>query len=195
MKYIIIISILFFVACTSDQVFVPKPRMYPKLTFPVKNNTNFNINNCPFEFVIPDYFEFEQDTFDQKDINQACWFDLYCKELNAYLHMSYLDIENSKHFDQLLSDAFALVDEHNIKASYREELRYDRAEDKVHGVIFEIQGPVATPIQFFLTDSTNHFFRGSLYFKSQVNRDSIAPAYNFLKDDVMNAIDQFKWKY
>ena len=109
------------------------------------------------------------------------------------MHLSYIPIENRTEFDKLIADAFEMADKHNSKASYREELVISNPEKDVHGLIFEIDGPVATPIQFFVTDSTEHFLRGSLYFKSSVNRDSIAPVYDFLKIDIGKMIESFGW--
>ena len=51
----------------------------------------------------------------------------------------------------------------------------------------------ATATQFYLTDSVNHFFRGALYFNTEVT-DSILPINNFLKEDVKHIIKTFRWK-
>jgi len=150
---------------------------------------------CPFEMEIPKYFEFIEDT-GQNGIEKKhkCWFDLYCEELNAYMHFSYVDFDSRKEFDKLVTDAFKMVDKHNIKASYRDEIRINRQEENVHGLLFDIDGPVATPLQFYLTDSTSHFIRGSLYFKSTVNRDSIGPIYEFFKTDINRMLGSFEWE-
>ena len=108
--------------------------------------------------------------------------------------MSYVPITSRKHFDGLVSDAFEMADKHNIKASYRQESAISNPEGQIHGLIFEIDGPVATPLQFFVTDSTQHFLRASLYFKSAVNRDSIAPVYAYLKEDVYGMIESMEWR-
>lgn len=193
MRNILLTLIILITSCQQDQVFIPKPRMYPKVIFPSKNNVEFKQSECAFTFEIPDYFEFVQDTVELENINQKCWFDLYCKDLNAYIHFSYHDIKNRTHFDKLVQDAFEMANKHNIKAHSRAESRYDNNEEDVHGLVFDITGPVAAPLQFFLTDSTDHFLRGSLYFKSQVNRDSLNPVFNYLKDDVMNVVNTFNW--
>jgi len=189
----LIVSFLI-ISCKDDILFIPKPRMYPKVNYPVKEYQNLDIKTCPFEMETPSYFTYIKDTVDIGAKQNDCWFDLYCGDLNAYFHFSYLPIENRKHFDKLVSDAFELVDKHNIKADYREEIKISQADKNVHGLIFEIEGPVATPLQFFVTDSTEHFFRGSLYFKSKVNRDSIAPVYTFLKEDMVHLLSSFEWK-
>ena len=48
-------------------------------------------------------------------------------------------------------------------------------------------------MQFFLTDSVDHFIRGSLYFDVEIN-DSIMPINNFLKEDIRFMIETFEWK-
>ena len=46
---------------------------------------------------------------------------------------------------------------------------------------------------FILTDSVSHFFRGALYFNTEIN-DSILPINNFLKYDIKHLIETFHWK-
>jgi len=58
----------------------------------------------------------------------------------------------------------------------------------------EFTGRAASPLQFFLTDSTNHFLKASLYFNSKVNPDSIAPIAEFVKVDVAELINTLKWE-
>jgi len=53
---------------------------------------------------------------------------------------------------------------------------------------------VATPLQFYLTDSTRNFVRGSLYFNFIPNNDSMRPVINYLKEDVKHIISTFEWK-
>jgi hypothetical protein len=49
-------------------------------------------------------------------------------------------------------------------------------------------------MQFFLTDTTRHFFRGALYFNTQARPDSLAPVTAFLKEDIAVMINSFEWK-
>ena len=81
---------------------------------------------------------------------------------------------------------------HNIKASYREEFEIKTRE--ASGMIFKINGPVATPYQFYISDSTNHFFRGSLYFDAKVDYDSIAPVVTFLEKEVDHMLRSLVWE-
>ena len=186
---------MFFVSCGTQGVGTPKPRMYPKVVYPERNAVNFDEAYCSLSFVYPDYFTVNQDKyfFDSKPID-PCWFDLQSSDLNSQLHCSYISIKNRSHFDKLVQDAFKMTSKHNQKANYRKEQLIENKDEKVYGLLFEHEGPVASPLQFFVTDSTSNFFRGSLYFKSKVNPDSIAPVYTFVKEDVMKMIESFKWQ-
>lgn len=181
-------------SCQQAELGVPKPRMYPKVDYPERNQIQFDENYCQLNFNYPDYFTVKQDKyfFDEKPID-PCWFDLESQNLNSQLHCSYIPIRDRKHFDKLVNDAFKMTSKHNQKANYRREQLIENSEENVYGLLFEHDGPVASPMQFFVTDSTQHFFRASLYFKSQVNPDSIAPVYSFVKTDILDLIESFKW--
>ncbi len=184
---------LFVSACGGEEAYFPKPRLYPKVNYPAKSYVPFDENYCSFSFERPVYSSVEQDKyfFEGKPLD-PCWFDLSMDTLNSVVHFSYLPIKDNNHFDDLIKDAFRLVNEHNKKAEYRQDQKI--ANDRgIGGMLFEVDGPVATPLQFFLTDSTKHFLRGSLYFNAKVNPDSIAPVYQFIKEDIYHILSTFEW--
>jgi len=103
---ILIIALLFiisFLACKDETLFVPKPRMYPKINYPQKAYHQLKVEACPFKMETPIYFEYVKDNFDEEAKRNECWFDLYSSNLNAYIHFSYLNINNRKHLDKLIN--------------------------------------------------------------------------------------------
>ena len=46
----------------------------------------------------------------------------------------------------------------------------------------------------FFTDSTEHFFRGALYFNCQPNQDSIAPMLDYMREDIVRLMESFEWR-
>jgi gliding motility-associated lipoprotein GldD len=196
-KVAIILGLLIvteFFACDNETAKIPKQRMYPFIQFPTKKDTSYNSPECGFSFPHPTYFSYKKDSlfFGDKPVND-CWFDLHSSALNATIYCSYYPVINRKGLDSLIRDAFELTNKHNIKANARRESVIQN-EDGLSGLMFEVEGPVATPIQFFLTDSTRHFFRAAVYFDAKVNPDSTAPVLNFIKSDVEKMISGFKWK-
>lgn len=182
-------------SCNQQPNITPKPRAYPRVDYPQKTYQAFDKTYCNFTFDMPEYATLAQKKtyFDEK-VESKCWFDLEYGKLNGNLHCSYYTIKDRAHFDKLVNDAFKLVSKHQKKLNYQEELLIERKDKKVYGIAFELNGPVASPMQFFLTDSIRHFMRGSLYFDNQVSPDSMAPIHQFVMEDVHKMIATFEWK-
>lgn len=190
----LLVLVILLLACNGEEATLPKPRLYPKITFPERGYKVFQSTDCPFTLEYPSYAIIESDEyFEDKDPIHPCWFDILMKGLNASIHCSYIPINGSDHFDELVSDAFRLVTEHNIKAEARQDSLFT-TDKEAEGILFSISGDVATPIQWMITDSTTHFMRASLYFDDQVNADSIAPILSFVRTDIDHLIESFNWQ-
>lgn len=88
-----------------------------------------------------------------------------------------------------------MVMKHIPKASSIENKQYENHQSQVYGLTYSILGvAAASPFQFYLTDSVDHFVRGALYFSTVPNNDSLAPVINFLKEDINHMIETFEWK-
>ncbi|MEL6636709.1 MAG: hypothetical protein AAFW73_04015 [Bacteroidota bacterium] len=180
------------VACTEEAPIVPKPRAFPKIEYPERVYQSFDPNFCRFKFEYPSYALVEQDTsfFGESPVD-PCWFDLRIPAFDARLHCSYHPV--GENFEKLRNDAFSLANKHNIKANYIDELPIEKPNG-VRGFVFNIEGPVASPFQFYLTDvDDQHFLRASLYFNTQARPDSLAPVLDFVKTDLMHLINTFEW--
>ena len=186
-------SLLFFFACDNDINYTPKPRGYPKIEFPKKAYQKFSEDYCQFSFEYPTYASIEQDTlfFDEQPAD-PCWFDIFVKNFDCRIHCSYYPISAKNSFEKLNSDAFKMSREHVAKAEFVDPQPI-KTSNGVSGFIFKLDGPVATPCQFFLTDSTNHFMRGALYFNTKTRPDSLAPLIDFMLIDIEQMINTFKW--
>ena len=190
------VTVLLFEGC-QNQGLTPasKPRAYPKVDYPEYTYQHFDKSYCNFAFEFPSYAKIEQEQyFFGEQPADPCWFDLYIPAFESRLHCSYVEIGKDKTFEELKADAFELADYHNKRANYIEEIRIGW-DDKtnVEGFVFSIEGPAATPFQFYLTDGEEHFFRASLYFNTQVQPDSLQPIYDFLRKDILHMIETFSW--
>lgn len=190
----VLMMIMGLMACGGDGQKMPKQRLFPYVEYPVKKDTLFEHVICPFTFNYPNYLSYRQDSFyfGEKPLND-CWFDLNSQQLGASIHCSYYPITSRARFDELVDDAFTITGKHNIKANARRESIIE-GRAGVGGILFEVSGPVASPVQFFLTDSTHHFFRASLYFNATVNPDSTAPVLDFMRKDIETMLKTFAWK-
>lgn len=180
-------------AC-QQEVPLPKPRGYPKVDYPARGVRSYSDAGCPFAFEYPSYARVVRDTLNaKKAADNPCWFDLYVPAFDCRLYCSYYEIGQGKTLEELTSDAFELADWHTKKANYIDETPISRPPD-MRGLVFTMDGPAATPFQFFLTDEKKHFFRGVLYFNTTINPDSLAPLYAFVRKDLDHLVETFTWK-
>lgn len=181
-------------SCDNDKYSIPKPRMYPKIDFPDPGYQIFDKSYCSMSFEFPQSTTIEKkENFFEELPADECWFNIHSKALNYDIHCSYFPLQGKKQdVSKLIDDSFKMANKHNQKANYREEYLINNKYG-VTGIQFEIEGPVASPVQYYLTDSTHHFFRASLYFNAVVNPDSIAPVLEYVKKDIKHMVETFEW--
>jgi len=188
-RFLIILFISsFFISCGGDS-FTPKPKGYFRIDLPEKGYHQAE-KDCPFTFEVPQYSMLKSNV---NNPDQPCWFNIEFPKLNASIYVSYKVVNNN--IAKFLEDSRTLAFKHTVKAFDIEQELVSIPKKKVYGLIYDIQGNAASSYQFHLTDSVQHFIRGSLYFNSEPNQDSIQPALDFIKQDVKHFIETFEWKY
>jgi len=181
--------VFLFLGCDSN--FVPRPKGYPRIDLPAKNHNSYK-GNCPFEFDYPDYSEISKH---KGQTSMPCWLNLDFMPFKGRLHISYLSIEGPSNLAQYLEDTRSLAYKHTVKAHAIDEHLVIKEPEKVYGIVYDIKGSnTASSLQFYLTDSVNHFIRGALYFSVPPNNDSLSPVISFIKEDVDYFLESFTWK-
>lgn len=177
-------------ACSNQQPATPKPKGYFRIDFPKKAYQTFN-SDCPFTFEYPVYAVMHKDT----DRNaQPCWNNLSFPQFNGNLHLTYHGLFSKTDYDKMTEAARTLAMKHTIRANAIDQKLINYPEKKVYGIYYAIEGNTASSVQFFLTDSAKHYFRGALYFNERPQYDSIQPVVKFIKKDIDRMIETFKWK-
>jgi gliding motility-associated lipoprotein GldD len=175
------------VSCRQNEF--PKPHSYFRITFPDKEYTNYT-GDCPFTFEYPVYGKI---TSVANHADEPCLFNVSFPAYKGTLHLTYKAID--KNLDLLLEDDWTFVFKKIAqKADAIDIHNIDAPEGKVYATIYDIKGNAASPIMFYATDSTRHYLRGSFYFSTQPNYDSLAPAIQFFRKDVIHLVEKLKWK-
>jgi len=180
--------LVFLAVFACDRSYVPKPEGYLRIYYPEKAYTLFS-TEAPFEFEYPVYARLEHINA-QND--EQYWYDINFPDLNGSIHLSYKQIENN--LDDYINDSRTLVYKHSVRSDGIQETPFYDTDNKRYGILYELSGNVASPVQFFLTDSIKHFLRGSLYFNTTPNRDSLNPVIVFVTEDIRHMIETLKWK-
>jgi len=182
--------LLFFIflgSCSSD--YSPKPRAYFHIDFPEPAYRSIHsVHSFPFDFSVSDQARIEN----RRDSVQRIWFNLNYPQLGAQIYCTYFSI-NKENFRTIAEESRRLAYV-QIKAYGIRECTFDNPSHNVYGIVYEVEGNVASPLQFVLTDSVRSFFRGALYFNADPNRDSIAPVLTYIDNDIQMLIESFRWE-
>ncbi|WP_397445328.1 gliding motility lipoprotein GldD [Polaribacter sp. R77954] len=177
-----LLSFVFFLFSCNEDV-LPKPKAYLSLEYPKKSYEQLKLER-------PYTFDISKSTTIIDDKNN--WLKIKYPNLKASIDITYRPVENN--LKELLTEAEKLVFKHAVKAEQIIPKDFMNSKNNVFGSLYEITGNAASHLQFHVTDSTNHFIKGSLYFYAKPNYDSILPAVAYIKSDVLKLIETTKWK-
>ena len=174
------------VAC--GRVTTPKPYGYYRIETPDTSYVSFasQFPNYPYDFAL------SANAVVKTRPEEPYWINIWYPSLDATVHCSYKPVQ--RNLRELTNDALEFVYRNASFASSIPEREYAHPEAKVYGVLFDLEGNTASSCQFFITDSTHHFFRASVYCNCQPNADSLAPVYEYLRQDVIKMVETFEWK-
>jgi gliding motility-associated lipoprotein GldD len=183
MRNLILLTIFsIFVSCNEDVL--PKPKAYLSLKYPKKSYKKLELKR-------PYSFEFLKNTIVINDAKN--WLKIKYPELKASIDITYRPVSNN--LKELLTEAEKLVFKHTLKAEQIIPKDFVNPKKRVFGSLYEITGNAASQIQFHITDSTNNFLKGSLYFYAKPNYDSILPAVAYIKKDILHLVETLEWKH
>lgn len=187
---LIIAASLIIASCGSgNETYYPKPRGFYRLDLQEKKYVTFD-SIYPFSFRIPEYAHIIPVESAEPG---TIWFNLVFPAYNGSVNFSYKTIKGNLY--QLTEDARDFANKHIAKANEIKEIRVSHSENKVYGLIYDIEGTnSASPYQFYLTDSTKNYLRGAVYFNHIPNNDSIAPIIQRVKEDLDTLMGSLKWK-
>jgi gliding motility-associated lipoprotein GldD len=181
-------TIIFLVVACGEENYIPKPPTYLRLDLPEHEYSNYTEKRCGYSFDYPKIYEISNVS---NDLGQTCHKDISLGPLNGVLHFSFINME--KPLAEYIDFAIDKVDEHKVKALAIEDSLILRSKDRVFGTFFELQGDVASPFQFYLTDSVSRFVSGVVYMNKTPNYDSLKPSLEYLKVDLFQLLKTFSW--
>ena len=182
------ILVLFLLGSCSSE-YSPKPKGYNRIELPTREYLSLP-DSLPYTF---EYSKHAQLTRDDSWISEKYWINIYYTELDAQIEITYKPVENNKKvLSEYIASAFKLTSKHNVKA-YAIDEAVVNLESGWRATIMELEGEVPSPFQFHITDSTKHFLRGALYFKTATKNDSLAPVITYVKEDIIHMLNSLEW--
>ena len=172
---------LLLLSCKNETL--PKPKSYLKLQYP-QNAYTIVTSECPYSFEISKYAKI--------NIQNNCWAKIEYPNLKATVHITYRNVDGN--LNEILKEVEKLTFEHTVKADAISDRPYDNFQKEVFAKLYNVDGNVATNIQFRATDSLKHVLTGALYFYTKPNYDSIIPAIKYIERDMEHLIETLEWQ-
>lgn len=170
---------------------IPKKRAYLRIEFPNKTYRT-TTHDCPYQFEI----ENQAALVIPKDMpeEQLCWRTIVYPKYKAEVFLTYKEISKAAPLRALLEDLHQYTYSHQVKAERIYSEKVATKQPQSTATLFHVQGNVASNIQFFVTDSTQHFLRGALMFRATPNKDSLAPVLDYIETDIKHLISSLEWE-
>ena len=187
-NYIFIIFIIFF---SCENYFLPKESAYLRLDYPKPEYELIDDKEFPF------FFEANSRLSEISDIDinsESIDFIINYNQLNAQINFQYKNVNSKEKLNAYILDLKTAIETHSMMANSVKIKDYSLKEKNIFGRIFDLSGSVASPYQFYLTDSINNIISGFVYFNIKPNYDSILPAINYIENDIIHLIESFDWK-
>jgi gliding motility-associated lipoprotein GldD len=175
--------------------YVPKPVGYfridlPRREYVVFDNTIEKKPDLPFSFEYPVYGKL---SYSEEYKKEPGWMNIDFPSYRAKIYLTYKKINNN--FDGLMEQTYKMnVKNHISKADAINEQVISDQGRKVFGILYDLKGNTASAVQFYVTDSLNHYLRGSLYFAAEPDADSLKPVIDFFREDIVHLIETLKWQ-
>lgn len=188
-SFLLAMTLLFMASCGEEERPLPKPKGYLRIDLPEKDYVKVDtIGRYAFE--MPSYAEITYDPFSPQEKN---WVNVEMPCFKASIHLTHKDVKGN--LGEYLEDVHTMITKHLQKANGMNDSLISNPEHRVYGMLIEMDGKgVATPMQFYLTDSTANFIRGALYFNFVPNNDSMQPVIDYIRQDIDRMINSFEWK-
>lgn len=170
------------------KTYTPRPYGYYRVELPEHGYRPLPDAKLPYRFDLSTQAE----AVPRRAEGERYWIDIAYPALNAKIHCSYKPIRDN--LFELSEDARRFVYAHSDRADGIAEHFFEHPDRRVYGLLYDLRGNVASPVQFVATDSVRHFFRGALYFNNVPNKDSIAPMLDYVREDIVHLMETFEWR-
>ncbi|MBM1104848.1 gliding motility lipoprotein GldD [Aurantibacter crassamenti] len=181
---ILMLSVFILFGCKEDVL--PKPKAQLRLDYP----------KGKYEKIDAGYYSFDKNVLAEivEDAKNKGQGDVVLDYpiMKGSIFITHKKVKNN--LQKLMIDAQKLSYEHATQADGIKPSEFYNAEEKIFGMYYEVSGDAASQAQFFVTDSTDNFVTGSLYFYVKPNYDSIYPAAAYLQNDIRVIMESLRWK-
>jgi len=183
--------LVFLASCGGPGDYSPKPQAYLRIDLPQHAYSLYDTTPLPFTF--------EQSRLSavvwKKDLRGEKWIDIRYPDYKGYVFLTYKELHGKKDLAGQVDTSLKFLENHYAYSTGVDEQQFVDREHRIYGTTYHLKGQnVASTYQFWATDSTRHFLRGSLYIDCTPNNDSLAPVLTYIQEDINHLIESIRWR-
>lgn len=169
----------------------PKPQAYLRIDLPPHKYISYDTVSLPFTF---DYSDQAQIVW-KKGRQGEKWLDITYPKHKGYVFLTYKPLRGPQDLRGQVDTSYKFLETHFSYSSGIDENRFVDPNNHIYGTTYRLKGQnVASTYQFWVSDSTRHFLRGSLYIDCSPNNDSLAPVLTYIQEDMNHLIESLRWR-
>lgn len=195
-------AMVLMVSCGGDNA-TPKPRAYLRIDMPQHAYTVYDTAALPFTFECSKdaVVEWKEAVYVDTNGNRLNarkgekWFDIVYPKYRGFVFLTYKPIRGLEDLRGQVDTAYQYSETHFDHSTGMDENKFVDAAHRLYGTTYHLKGQnVASTYQFWLTDSSSHFLRGSFIVNCTPNNDSLAPVLDFIQADIDHIIESIRWR-
>ena len=186
-KILFLFGFLLFLFSCDETNYLPKEKGFLRLEFEKPTYDTFSNESSGLNFIYNDAYSTFEIVSDEKIV-------LGYKDIKIRIVLSDVGLENLSSFEESIQNFYMFLEPHRKKSNQISIKEFTSADNNRFAKVFEMRGPVASPLQFYVTDSTNHFLFGSMNIMEKSDYDSIYPSIMYVKNDIFSIIESVNWE-
>lgn len=186
-KILFLFSLFLFHFSCDETNYLPREKGFLRLEFEKPTYDTFSSEASKLNFIFNNAYSSFEIVSDEKIV-------LKYKDIKIDLVLSDVELENLSSFEESIRNFYVFLEPHRKKSNQISIKEFTSVDNKRFAKVFEMRGPVASPLQFYVTDSINHFLFGSMNVMVKSNYDSIYPSIMYVKNDIFSIIESVNWE-
>jgi gliding motility-associated lipoprotein GldD len=186
-KILFLFGLLLFHFSCDETSYLPREKAFLRLEFEKPMYDTFSSESSKLNFIYNNASASFKIISEEKTV-------LRYKHIKIDILLSNIQLENTSSFEESLQNFYMFLEPHRKKSNQISVKEFISADNKRFAKVFEMRGPVASPFQFYVTDSINNFLFGSMNLIQKSDYDSIYPSVMYVKNDIFSIIESVNWE-
>ena len=186
-KILFLFGLLLFHFSCDETSYLPREKAFLRLEFEKPMYDTYSSEFSKLNFIFNNAYASFEIVSDKKTV-------LRYKDIKIDIVLSDIQLENTSSFEESVQNFYMFLEPHRKKSNQISVKEFVSADNKRFAKVFEMRGPVASPLQFYVTDSINNFLFGSMNLTEKSDYDSIYPSIMYVKNDIFSIIESVNWE-